>query len=329
MNASLSALSRDIISPKTILVTAIGSFAAAAVAQSLRHHHHRIIGCDIYPQKWHPVAALFDEVYQVPLVADNKPYFHAIQRICQQHEVNLIIPLTDVEVDAFNTHRAHFDSAGIGVMLQSADCLHIARDKYLQYARFHLNDAICVPETWRTNDALDGLQLPCVAKPRHGRSSEGFMTVSCQKELDVVCEKSDYLLQRRHEGPVYTVDYVRSNTHHQDASIVRKELIRTANGAGLTVWLHENIELSRMASYIGHQIGVHGCVNYEFIQSNGSYYLIDINPRFSAGVAFSAVAGYDMVHAAMRCFYGLPIEPQPIVRNRICAKAMSEMVLDE
>jgi len=34
----------------------------------------------------------------------------------------------------------------------------------------------------------------------------------------------------------------------------------------------------------------------EFIELNNEFYLIDVNPRFSARVAFSVIDGYDMVN---------------------------------
>lgn len=38
-------------------------------------------------------------------------------------------------------------------------------------------------------------------------------------------------------------------------------------------------------------------------------YLIDINPRFSAGIAFSCKTGYDFINAHLACFSGSPIPP--------------------
>lgn len=73
-----------------------------------------------------------------------------------------------------------------------------------------------------------------------------------------------------------------------DFSIPREELLRTKNGAGTTVRIVPDSDLMQMASYIGKKLNVRGCINMEFIRSKDStYYLIDINPRFSAGVAFS------------------------------------------
>ena len=43
-------------------------------------------------------------------------------------------------------------------------------------------------------------------------------------------------------------------------------------------------------------LGVRGCVNMEFIEDrDGVYHMLECNPRFSGGVEFSCLAGYDCV----------------------------------
>lgn len=49
----------------------------------------------------------------------------------------------------------------------------------------------------------------------------------------------------------------------------------------------------------------------EFIKNDKGYYLIDINPRFSAGIAFSCKIGYDFINAHLDCFSGVQI-PAPL-----------------
>ncbi|MFQ9705363.1 MAG: ATP-grasp domain-containing protein [Enterocloster clostridioformis] len=52
-----------------------------------------------------------------------------------------------------------------------------------------------------------------------------------------------------------------------------------------------------------------GCVNMEFIEDrDGVYHMLECNPRFSGGVEFSCLAGYDCVTNHLRCFEGKEIE---------------------
>jgi carbamoyl-phosphate synthase large subunit len=65
----------------------------------------------------------------------------------------------------------------------------------------------------------------------------------------------------------------------------------------------------------------------EFIYDGSDFYLIDINPRFSAGVAFSSMVGYDMVLAHLNCFVGKQILPPVEYKEQIVAKRYVEVKL--
>ena len=55
-----------------LLVTAIGSFSADCVINSLRKVGHTVVGCDIYPPEWHAVSKDCNWVYQGPIRYERK-----------------------------------------------------------------------------------------------------------------------------------------------------------------------------------------------------------------------------------------------------------------
>lgn len=57
-----------------ILVTAIGSFSADCVINSLRNAGHTVVGCDIYPSEWHAVSKDCNWVYQAPFATKESEY---------------------------------------------------------------------------------------------------------------------------------------------------------------------------------------------------------------------------------------------------------------
>ena len=57
-----------------------------------------------------------------------------------------------------------------------------------------------------------------------------------------------------------------------------------------------------MISHLGKKLQILGAINAEFIFDGKQYYLMDVNPRFSAGIAFSRLAGYDIVKNHFLCF---------------------------
>ena len=120
------------------------------------------------------------------------------------------------------------------------------------------------------------------------------------------------------------MDYVRSPKEGASFCVPREELLRTKNGAGTTVRIFHDEQLEQLVPYIGDKLDVTGVVNMEFIKNEKGYYLIDINPRFSAGIAFSCKAGYDFVNAHLACFSGQNLPSKVPFEERIEIKYFVE-----
>lgn len=309
-----------------ILITAIGSMSAECAINRLREKGHYVVGCDIYPAEWHIESKLCDAFHRAPYATDEKEYVGFLLETCREHRLGHIIPLTDLEIDVLNRHRGCFGAAGIVLCMQSAEVLSIARDKYRLFQKFAEDGAVPTPRTCLLSEPDPAIPYPCIAKPYNGRSSEGLIRNATREQVQAIGDKEAYILQEQIAGPIITVDYCRSAAHGTDAAVPRQELLRTKNGAGLTVQVKDAPDIIRLASHIGNALGINGCVNMEFISNGGRYYLIDINPRFSAGVAFSVVSGYDMVNSHMNCFEGKPIAGQPAIQENIIIKKYQEVI---
>lgn len=290
---------------KTVLVTAIGSFSADTVIQTLKQQFDfRVIGCDINPAEWLALSSETDKFYKISSSRKEELYISEIFDICSRENVDYLIPLTDPEVDILSIYSKDLLKIGVTLCLADNKTVEICRNKYKLYDFFRSDNIVNVIPTYSVDEIFqhDNLNYPLIAKPSCGRSSEGLYIISTPKELNGILDKKDYIVQPLYKGEIFTVDYVRNSKNGKDFSVPRKELIRTVNGAGLTVEIvNENI-LNEIASHIGTQLNINGCLNMEFIFYNNLYYLMDINPRFSAGVAFSLLAGYDMVASHINCF---------------------------
>lgn len=289
-----------------ILITAIGSMSAETVITQLRQASHRVIGCDIHPAHWLYASRLVDDFAQVPLARDASAWMEAIIALCQQHHIDVIFPLTDIEVDVLSAHR-HRLPQGTQAGIMSADAVSLCRDKYAWFEQLRDHPRIRPLQSMRLSDWAPSVSLafPAVLKPRNGRSSEGLRIIHSEEELLEVrarLKTDDWIVQPKICGDIYTVDIVRQQSNGHWAAVARKELIRTSNGAGISVETTPDSELLQMAGLVAQELGTNGCFNIEFIGNSDGYFLMDINPRFSAGVEFSVKAGYDMVNNHVCCF---------------------------
>lgn len=300
---------------RVALITAIGSFAADIVIKSLKQHGFRVVGTDIYPREWIVDAGNVDAFFRVPLASDRAAYLHALQQICVSEGVQDLLPLTDVEIDVLNENRSWFEAHNICLCLSPKESIYVCRDK-LATARLlsksklqkyvipflSASEAHDLPDDW----------FPIICKPVNGRSSQGIRRYARREDArDFLCsaEQSSYLIQPLIEGIVVTADLCRTPDGSQCIICARRELLRTMNGAGTSVQVFYDPALETACAQIAEVLQVVGCVNFEFICGpDGSYHFIECNPRFSGGVEFSCIAGYDYVWNHIKCFHGQAID---------------------
>ncbi|WP_225601955.1 MULTISPECIES: ATP-grasp domain-containing protein [unclassified Pseudomonas] len=315
--------------PPTYLVTAIGSFCAEAVIHSLRQAARaRVVGISTLPREWTATSALLDAFHRAPPARDVPGYIARVLDICRLEQVTHVLPLIDLEVDALTLHRQEFSTQGVVLCMAPAETVRISRDKWLVYDTFRDHSLIHPIPTWKMEDPeVDGLPFPLHAKPRDGRSSEGLARILDADDLGYLRKKlrtRPYVVQPLLDGDVHVVDIVRRRATGQWAGMARKELVRTSNGAGVTVRMLDEPALLDAAAQVAIALDLDGCINIEFLVGGDWPLVMDVNPRFSGGVAFSHLSGYDMVTNHLRCFSGEALDPPVVPAPAIHARRYVE-----
>lgn len=311
-----------------ILITAIGSMSAECAIKCLRSEGHFIVGCDIYPGEWHYETGLCDMFLRAPFATDEEEYLKFLVNTSRKHNLECIIPLTDLEIDVINRHRQAFEDNNIVLCMQNANVLEIVRNKYILSSFFSKDENVPSVRTHLLTDIPTDFRYPCIAKPYNGRSSEGLIRNATVEQVKAIKNKNVYIVQEQLEGDIFTVDVCRSARTGVSCAIPRQELLRTKNGAGLTIRICDDGKLIELATYIGEKLDINGCVNMEFVLCDGKYYLIDINPRFSAGIAFSVMMGYNMIVNHLNVFCNKEVDRQIQLRQQIIIKKYEEVIIN-
>lgn len=286
------------------IVTAIGSMSAECVINSLLDMGIGVVATDIYPKEYHPIAHQCLDFQQVPRVyPDELCYCKAIFDIAIKNKCAVIIPLTDPEVDVLSSNRKMFEDVGVKVCLPDDEVIKRARCKS-SWCK-----ALSAAKYVRTIPTYDTYQELCesysgefVAKRVRGRSSEGIILSNTMVYHDCIDSNQEYIFQPRIKGDILTVDFVKHPTSHKFIFVPRIELMRTKNGAGTVVRIAHQDFCNKAMLEMVEVLGLTGVMNCEFICSDEGLYLMDINPRFSAGVSFSKMAGYDFVKSNIDCY---------------------------
>ncbi len=317
-----------------VLITAIGSFSADIVIKKLKQAGYYLVGTDIYPKEWIADAYNVDVFYQVPKTTNEFSYLKCIKSICREHNISYLIPLTDVEVDFYNKHRLFFKEIGISICISGDATIRICRNKKLleEFIIIHEIPILTIPTYYLFESNSIPFDLPIIAKPVDGRSSQGLIMVNSLEEwknLKSCCDNDKYIVQPKIEGKVVTVDVIRDNNGKQFIATPRLELLRTLNGAGTSVKVFYDKQLEEQCKKLADALNIIGCVNFEFIfDSKGNYHFIECNPRFSGGVEFSCLAGYDYVLNHIRCFMGKDISSSRERHEMYIARKYEEYITE-
>lgn len=328
---------------RTILVTAVGSFSAAAVVGNYKKEGFRVIGCDIYPAEWIVASGEVDRFYQAPPAVDPQRFQAFLERVCREEQVDYVVPLTDVEVDAMQKWRQQAEAMGVTLCISGENTIRLCRNKQklehfltpLGLCRTIPGQSLAEVMEEEEDTGYELMKYPLILKPFLGRSSQGLMRIADARQMRQATEwnramADSYLVQPEISGTVVTADVVRNPESGQTVSVSRRELLRTPNGAGTSVQVFTDERLARQCEAIAGALDIRGCVNFEFVESSeGDWYLLECNPRFSGGVAFSCMAGYDMVGNHLRCFDGRKLEERKEIPCQYLVKRYQEYRMEK
>lgn len=308
------------------LVTAIGSMSAECTVTSLNRMGIEVVATDIYDQCYHPITTQCAAFVKVPRVfPDQKAYCEALLMAAQRYACSAIIPLTDPEVDVLSQERDFFVSHGVAIWLANAEAIIKARTKDCWERELAASRDFSLIPTYNNYEELSACYAgEFVAKKVNGRSSEGILFSDTNTFVLTKSYETGYVYQPFIEGDIITVDFVRHPQSLNVVAVPRKECMRTKNGAGTVVEILDPRLVGAAVEELATTLNLTGVMNCEFIRRDEQLYLMDINPRFSAGVSFSRMAGYDFIKADVDCYtaddvvHSPSIEVGSVLVKRFC-----------
>ncbi len=315
-----------------ILVTAIGSFSADIIIKKLHQNGHFVVGTDIYPREWVVDAQNVDRFYQIPRPRVEEEYIRCLLEICEENEIDFLFPLTDPEIDVLNVHRDRFSRLSVQICVSDYETIIMCRNKR-KTENFLRSANVCTLIDSYDLKGMDptAISYPIVCKPVSGRSSQGKKIFDDPQSLAAFYDRTDpeaYLFQPAIDGTIITVDVVRDPFNNCFA-VARRELTRTLNGAGISVQVFRDHALEETCKKMAELLNVVGCVNFEFIEADdGKRYFLECNPRFSGGVEFSVLAGYEFVTNHLKCFKYEEIETTAEIKEHYISRKYEEYITD-
>ena len=247
-------------------------------------------------------GTLFEATHRLPPIGDANALFQRLEDIRQHTPFDVVIPCLDGEIPAFIALRDRLTAIGVHTLLPELDAFE-ARTKVNLFTRMKRRDwgGFVVPETRRAGDrsALDAaiadLGLPVVVKGAMSLALRADTVDEARAAFGQLQQKGEpeALVQPFLFGQRYAVAAIADRAGRVHAPFSIKKLRTCSRGS---TWSAVRVALPELeaafAEFLG-AIGWVGPAEGEFIREEETdrFYLIEVNPRTTGWIAFTAYAG--------------------------------------
>ena len=250
-----------------------------------------------------PALAYCDKKIQVCRIRE-AGYIPQLLEICEEHEIDLLIPTIDTDLLLLSQNKQAFAEVGTRVLISDEDKIAVCRDKRFT-ADYFISCGLQSPvPVDQVENYTQG--YPCFIKPKDGSSSIDAYKVENEEELHSFAERvADYIVQPFIEGREYTVDIL-CDFDGNPIYVTPRERLAVRSGEVLKTCMVHDEQMERECLELIRHYKPCGPITVQLIRQNetGIDYYIEINPRFGGGAPLSMKAGADAAGALLELLSG-------------------------
>lgn len=234
-----------------------------------------------------PAGQFADGSFQVPPIAD-PAYPQELIRICRNHDIGLLVPLIDIDVERLTASWELFAGEGVALVAPPTHIAKLCFDKRC-FSRWAVSKGITVPQVI-DHPSLDAAKYPLFAKPACGFGSIGARICRTADEARQAAEeRMDLVFEEYLSGPEYSADgYVnRAGTCVICVVRIREKVVGGEAYRSHTVREPEVFHLARRTIETLAAEGHRGPINVQIIRGDNKLGVIDVNPRLGSASLLS------------------------------------------
>ena len=257
------------------IVSAFGRAGATTVAADLD---------PLAPALYHA-----DRRVLVPPVAD-PGYVSALADVVAEHDVALVVPLTDLDQEIVSAARDALAPAL--VLAPSPDVCRAMGDKYLAHV-FFAEHGIPSPRTWLPADVPDDVRYPVLVKVREGFGSRHIYRADGPEQLafHLAATPVESMVQECCLGEEFSID-VLCDVEGRCLNAIPRSMIQSKGGESIKGRSLADRELIEHGAHVAETVGIVGPANVQcFREPDGSLPVTDVNPRFGGAFPLPLAAG--------------------------------------
>jgi carbamoyl-phosphate synthase large subunit len=312
-----------------VLVLGVGGNVSQGIlkALALMEPKPRIVAACVTPR----AAGLYwaDSAHVSPFAHD--PAFEPwLFELCEREGVDAVLSGVEPVLGALAGCAAELHGAGTTAIVSPPETLAIGLDK-LATVRWLEDQGLNAPDTADAADdqAVELLReahgYDLIAKPRHGKGSQGVFEIAGPEELAFARTRPGYVIQQRlgDADSEYTV----ACFSDRDGAVRGCFAARRGLEHGTTVWAEagEHPLARTEATRIAAALAPLGPCNVQLREHEGRAVCFEINVRFSGTTPIRARLGFNDVEATLRHYVlGEPAPDLPLVTSGLALRYWAE-----
>src|SRR4051794_4948564 len=245
----------------------------------------------------------------VPLIAD-PDYVPALARLCAEHGVGAVVPLTDLDIETLAIARA--DGRLPQALVPDPEVAAALYDKYEAHLLLE-RLGFPSPPTVLPED-LDGLDGAMMVKPRRGSGARSIHPARdrAQAEFFVGYVDEPVMVQKLMDGPEFSIDLL-SDRDGRCLNAIPRTMIESRGGESIKGTVIDDAELVKLGRDVVEALGVRGpCTVQAFRDRDIGLGITDINTRFGGAFPapmYAALPGRTYPELIVRMAAGERVEP--------------------
>ncbi len=244
----------------------------------------------------------------VPRV-DDPGYVPALAALVAEHDVRLIVPLTDLDQGILSLNRSALAPAL--VLAPPPEVCATMGDKYQAHLFFE-ERGIASPRTWLPANLPASPPFPLLVKIREGFGSRHIYRAEDAGELAFFLDHTtvDSMVQELCLGEEFSID-VFCDLDGRCLNAIPRTMIQSKGGESIKGMSLQDPELIAHGARVAEAIGIVGPANIQcFREADGSLPVTDVNPRFGGGFPLPLAAGSRYPELALALARGERPEPR-------------------
>jgi carbamoyl-phosphate synthase large subunit len=245
----------------------------------------------------------------VPLIS-SPDYIPALERLCAEHGVGVVLPLTDLDLDVLALAREQGRLPTLGPSSQIARATFDKYETHLLLGRLGLPS----PPTVLPDADLDALEYPVMVKPRRGSGARSIHLAHDPAQarffIDYVDEPT--MVQRAMDGPEISIDCL-GDRQGRCLNAIPRTMLESRGGESIKGEVIHDREMIELGRSVMEALQVAGPATIQaFRDPHIGLGITDVNTRFGGAFpapVYAALPGRTYPELIVRMAAGESVEP--------------------